>query len=200
MDQDVTTSTCASLVRTTDSSPTHDREVTHTADQTPTGLQINHPDITHVEHVDDSVMQIGDHSVEFLVDSGSSVTAVSNSFYQTLVRAGLHWEYWDLLRTGLVSFMGLQVEFPVLVCDLATGTDAIIGTNVLGSVLPHTLDIKNGLLFTEGVLHSSYTDGILLFPVVFLRWATARYHLIQKLCYTVLYGLPAVVRCHPVVY
>ena len=46
--------------------------------------------------------------------------------------------------------MGLQVEFQVLVCDLATGTDAIIGTDVVGSVLPHTLDIKNGLLFTEG--------------------------------------------------
>ena len=46
--------------------------------------------------------------------------------------------------------MGLQTEFPILVCDLATGTDAIIGTDVLGSVLPHTLDIKNGLLFTEG--------------------------------------------------
>ena len=42
------------------------------------------------------------------------------------------------------------MEFPVLVCELATGTDAIIGTDVLGSVLPHTLDIKNGLLFTEG--------------------------------------------------
>ena len=179
MDQDITTSTSASLVRTTDSSPTHDREVTHTADQTSTGLQINRPDITHAEHVDDSVMQIsgtghwflegwiGDHSVEFIVDSGSSVTAVSNSFYQTLVHAGaplgvlrptartLH----SANGTGIgvsgcshcvVSFMGLQVEFPVLVCDLATGTDAIIGTGVLGSVLPHTLDIKNGLLFTEG--------------------------------------------------
>ena len=42
------------------------------------------------------------------------------------------------------------MEFPVLVCDLATGTDAIIGTDVLGSMLPHTLDIKDGLLFTEG--------------------------------------------------
>ena len=50
----------------------------------------------------------------------------------------------------VVSFLGLQVDFPVLVCDLATGTDAIIGIDVLGSVLPHTLDIKNGLLFTEG--------------------------------------------------
>ena len=46
--------------------------------------------------------------------------------------------------------MGPQTKFPILVCDLGTGTDAIIGTDVLGSVLPHTLDIKNGLLFTEG--------------------------------------------------
>ena len=33
-------------------------------------------------------------------------------------------------------------------CDLST--DAIIGTDTLGSILLHTLDIKNGLLFTEG--------------------------------------------------
>ena len=37
----------------------------------------------------------------------------------------------------------------VIICSLAAGTDAIIGTDVLGSVLPHTLDIKNGLLFTQ---------------------------------------------------
>ena len=39
-------------------------------------------------------------------------------------------------------------EFPILICDLST--DAIIGTDTLGSVLPHTLDIKNGLLFMDG--------------------------------------------------
>ena len=174
VDQDVTTSTGASLVRTTDSSPTPDREVTHTTDQTPTDLQINRLDIAHVEHVDDSVIGywflegwIGDHSVEFLVGSGSSVPAVSNSFYQTLVRAGAPLGVLGptarTLRSAngtrigvsggshcVVSFMGLQVELPVLVCDLATGTDAIIGTDVLGSVLPHALDIKNDLLFTEG--------------------------------------------------
>ena len=33
-------------------------------------------------------------------------------------------------------------------CDLST--DAIIGTDTLGSILPHTLDIRNGLLFTDG--------------------------------------------------
>ena len=31
---------------------------------------------------------IGDHSVEFLVDSGSSVTAMSDIFYRNLVYAG----------------------------------------------------------------------------------------------------------------
>ena len=133
-----------------------------------------------MEQVDDSVMQIsgtghwflegwiGDHLVEFLVDSGSSVTAMSNSFYQTLVRAGAPLgvlgptarTQCSANGTGIgvsgcshcvVSFMGLQMEFPMLVCDLATGTeDAIIGTDVLGTVLPHTLDNKNGLLFTEG--------------------------------------------------
>ena len=46
-----------------------------------------------------------------------------------------------------MSFLGLQTEFPILVCDLST--DAIIGTETLGSILSHTLDIKNGLLFTE---------------------------------------------------
>ena len=65
-----------------------------------TGLQVDHPDITHTEQEDDSVMQIsgtghwylegwiGDHSVEFLLDSGSSVTSMSNSFYRTLIQAG----------------------------------------------------------------------------------------------------------------
>ena len=98
VDRDVTALTVASLVRYTDSSPTHDREVTHDTDQASTGLQINRPITTHMEQVDDSVMQIsgtghwflegwiGDHLVESLVDSGSSVTAMSNSFYQTLVR------------------------------------------------------------------------------------------------------------------
>ena len=110
---------------------------------------------------------IGDHSVEFLVDSGSSVTAMSNSFYQILLRTGAPLGVLEhttrTLRsangTGIgvsgcshcvISFMGLQTEFPIIICNLATRTDAIIGTDVLGSVLPHTLDIKNGLLFTKG--------------------------------------------------
>ena len=105
--------------------------------------------------------------MDFLVDSGSSVTDMSNAFYQTLVHAGaplctLEHTARTLRsanRTGIevsgcsrcvVSFLGLQKEFPIIICNLATGTDAIIGTDVLGSVLPHTLDIKNGLLFAKG--------------------------------------------------
>ena len=72
--------------------------------------------------------------------------------YTSRTLRGANGMCWDVLGCShcVVSFMGLQTEFPILVCDLATGTDAIIGTDVLGSVLPHTLDIKNGLLFTEG--------------------------------------------------
>ena len=110
---------------------------------------------------------IGDHSVEFLVDSGSSVTAISDVLYGNLLQAGAPVGALQAtartLRsangTGIevlgcsrcsVSFLGLRTEFPIIICSLAAGTDVIIGTDVLGSVLPHTLDIKNGLLFTQG--------------------------------------------------
>ena len=108
---------------------------------------------------------MGDHAVDFLVDSGSAVTAASTSFYKSLrevgapvgeIRAtnrrlrGANGSRIDILGCSfcVVSFLGLQTEFPILVCDLST--DAIIGTDILGSVLPHTLDIKHGLLLTEG--------------------------------------------------
>ena len=55
---------------------------------------------------------------------------------------------WDA-HTNTVS-LGLQTEFPIIICNLATGTDAIIGTDVLGSVLPHTLDIKQWLVICTG--------------------------------------------------
>ena len=110
---------------------------------------------------------IGDHSVEFLVDSGSSVTAMSDILYRNLVYAGAPLGALQVTARTLrsangtsievlgcsrcsVSFLGLRTEFPIIICSLATGTDAIIGTYVLGSVLPHTLDIKNGLLFAQG--------------------------------------------------
>ena len=98
------------------------------------------------------------------MDLGSAVTALSCSFYQTLVRAGApvgalqttsrklrgaNGSSIDILGCSscVVSFLGLQTEFFILVCDLST--DTIIGTDTLGSVLPHTLDINNRLMFTK---------------------------------------------------
>ena len=103
---------------------------------------------------------IGDHVVDFRVDSGSAVTAVSGAFYKTQMVAGApvgelrpttrrlrgaNGSQIDILGWSfcVVSFLGLWTEFPILVCDLST--DAIIGTDILGSILPHTLDIKLGL-------------------------------------------------------
>ena len=134
----------------------------------PSGLSVEWADSVDNRSRDESVLQIsgaghwflegwiGDHLVDFLVDSGSAVTALSCSFYQSLVQAtsrklrGANGSSIDMLGCSscVVSFLGLQTEFPILVCDLST--DAIIGTDTLGSVLPHTLDIKNGLLFKEG--------------------------------------------------
>ena len=108
---------------------------------------------------------IGDHAVDFLVDSGSADTALSCKFYQTLLSVGApvgvlrptdrrlrgaNGSPIEILGCSscIVSFLGIRTEFPVLVCDLST--DSIIGTDTLGSILPHTLDIKKGLLFTEG--------------------------------------------------
>ena len=135
---------------------------------------------------------IGDHSVDILVDSGSAVTALSCSFYQTLVRAGApvgalqatprklrgaNGSSIEILGCSscVVSFLGLQTEFPILVCDLSA--DIIIGTDTLGSVLPHTLDIKNGLLFTEGgggCITSVASQRRHIAPHV--RWVAGRCH------------------------
>ena len=96
---------------------------------------------------------IGDHSVEFLVDSGSSVTAISDVLYGNLRQAGAPVGALQATARTLRSANGTGIE--VLGCSrcsvsfLGLRTE-FIGTDVLGSVLPHTLDIKNGLLFTQG--------------------------------------------------
>ena len=204
LDQNVAEPTGASIARTTDGSTVSDQEDTIAVEKTQIGSLMDRPDSMCADHVDDSVLQIsgaghwflegwiGDHSVEFLVeflvDSGSSVTAMSDWLYQTLVRAGaLVGALGCTSRTlrgakgtrigvlgcshCVVSFMGLRTEFPILVCDLAADTDAIIGTDVLGSVLPHTL----ACYLQTGVPHCSYIGLTPPFP------ATARYHHIQKL-------------------
>ena len=142
---------------------------------------------------------IGDHAVDFLVDSGSAVTAISRSFFNTLSEAGApvgilrpttrrlrgaNGSQIDIsgCSSCMVSFLGLRTEFPVLVCDLST--DAIIGTDTLGTILPRTLDIKNGLLFTEGG--------------VSLQYDIAPFHHTLRQSFTVLHGRWEAGHCLPV--
>ena len=94
LDHDTTGLTSASIVRTTDSSAISGQRDGGRVETTQTGPPLNGPEIVNDDHVDDAVLQIsgaghwflegwiGDHSVEFLVDSGSSVTAMSDSLYQ----------------------------------------------------------------------------------------------------------------------
>ena len=162
-----------------------DRSVAETVDSSgggplaiiPAGRSVDWSDSVDGGQSEEDIMQIsgkghwflegwiGDHAVDFLVDSGSAVTAVSRSFFNRLSEAGA--PVGPVRQTGrrlrgangsqieisgcsycMVSFLGLRAGFDILVCDLST--DAIIGTDTLGSVLPHTLDINKGLLFTEG--------------------------------------------------
>ena len=145
------------------------------------------------------------------------MTAMSDTFYRTLVHAGaplgtLQYTARTLRSangTGIevlgcsyctVSFLGLRTEFPIIVCNLATGTDAIIGTDVLGSVLPHTLDIKMACCLRRVALRFNFTGGIRLCPAEILQWATPRYHHTQKLYCTAPFELLAVGHFHLVAY
>ena len=76
---------------------------------------------------------IGDHAVDFLVDSGSAVTAVSQSFYNTLVVAGA--PVGDLRPT---------------VRKLRRANGSQINISGCSSCVVSFLGLRNGLLFTDG--------------------------------------------------
>ena len=56
---------------------------------------------------------IGDHLVEFLVDSGSSVTAMSDNFYRNLVCAGAPLGALQVTARTLRSANGTSIEVAV---------------------------------------------------------------------------------------
>ena len=123
---------------------------------------------------------------------GSSVTAMSDSLYQTLVYAGAPVGVLGCTSRTLrgangngigvsgcshcvVSFIGLLTEFLILVCDLASGTDAIIGTDVLGSVLPHTLwTSRMACCSWMGCLAAITSEGCRAFRPRFHSWSLLR--------------------------
>ena len=153
----------------------------------------------------------GDHSVDFLVDSGSAVTAVSCSFYKALAKAGApvgalrptprklrgaNGSQIDILGCSscMVSFLGLRTEFPILVCDLST--DAIIGTDTLGSVLLWILSMDCCSRREECPF--SCTAGMLHCPDVCLLWVIVRLrHTRRRSCIVPLKRWVAG-RCRPV--
>ena len=55
---------------------------------------------------------IGDHAVDFLVDSGSAVTTVSRSFHETLSEAGAPVGDQDLRSGGCAVRMAHRLTFP----------------------------------------------------------------------------------------
>ena len=141
--------------------------------------------------------------------------ALSCSFYQTLVRAGAPvgalWTTPRKLRGAngssidilgclscVVSFLGLQTEFPILMCDLST--DAIIGTDTLGSVLPHTLDIRTGCCSRKAACHYSYIAWMLLCRAMFSPWVIVRFPRIPRRCSIAPHVQWVAGRCHPVAF
>ena len=103
--------------------PIQDWEESANTDSSPVGRLPVTPIITEdLLRCEDPVMQIsgtghwflegwiGDHSVEFLVDSGSSVTAMSDTFYQTLVHAGAPLGTLQYMARTLRSANGTGIE------------------------------------------------------------------------------------------
>ena len=146
---------------------------------------------------------IGDHSVEFLVDSGSSVTAISDVLYGNLLQAGapvgaLQTTARTLRSangTGIevlgcsrcsVSFLGLRTEFPIIICSLATGTDAIIEQMCWDRCCHIRSTSRMDYYLHRVERHYSCTGEIQLYRVVCSRWDIRRYHHIQRLSYIAL--------------
>ena len=131
---------------------------------------------------------IGDHAVDFLVDSGSVVTAVSGAFCKTLMGAGApvgelrpttrklrgaDGSQIDILGCSfcVVSFLGLRTEFPILVCDLST-LEQISWDQYYHTHWTSNMDccLQNEVCFFN------YTAGMLHYPDVCLPWDIARSH------------------------
>ena len=173
-----------------------DRSVAETVDSSggaplaiiPAGRSVDWSDSVDGGQSEEDIMQIsgkghwflegwiGDHAVDFLVDSGSAVTAVSRSFFNRLSEMGapvgpvrqtdrrLRGANGSQIEISgcsycMVSFLGLRAGFDILVCDLST--DAIIGTDTL--VVGRTLVDPSG--WRVPVLVSNFSqDTVMVKP------------------------------------
>ena len=152
---------------------------------------------------------IGDHSVEFLVDSGSSVTAMSDILYKNLVQAGAPVGALQITARTLRSANGTGIE--VLGClrcsvsflgsPLSSAAWQQERTRSLGQMcwdrccrIHWTLRMDCCLHRVE--LHCNCTGEIQPYQVGFLRWAIHQYRHIQRLFCTAPSGLLVAVHCH----
>ena len=94
----------------------------------------------------------------------------------------------------VVSFMGQQTEFPILVCDQST--DAIIGTDTLG----YSVNKSRMVCLRMVASRFNYTGLTLLFQAVFSPSATVRYHHTQRQCSIAPCGWWAAGPCSPADY
>ena len=136
---------------------------------------IDRPETTHADHVDDTVLQIsdaghwflegwiGDHLVEFLVGALGCTSRTLRGANGTGIGV-------SGCSHCVVSFMGLQTEFPILVGDLASGTDAIIGTDVLDQCC-HTLwTSRMAYCLQTGCLAAVASEGYQSFRLCLHIW------------------------------
>ena len=132
------------------------------------------------------------------MDSGSAVTAVSQSFYNTLVEAGapvgdlrptvrklrgVNGSQINILGCSscVVSFLGLRTEFPILVCDLST--EAIIGTDTLGQFYRTRWILGMDCCSQMEGCHFNYIAGTQRCRDACSLWGIARFpHILRRSC------------------
>ena len=162
--------------RNTSPDQNHTRPTTRSVDRS-----VNWSHSADDQHEEEAVMQIsgaghwflegwiGDHAVDFLVDSGSAVTAVSGTFYKTLMGAGA--PVGDLRPTTrrLRSANGSQID--ILGCSFCLGSFLELRAEL--PILVHYQDVCS-------------------------PWDIARFHHIRRQFFTVPLGLWVAGRCRPV--
>ena len=156
---------------------------------------------------------IGDHSVEFLVDSGSSVTAISDVLYGNLLQAGAPVGALQATARTLRSANGTGIE--VLGCSRCSVS--FFGT---ANGVPHYhlqpgggngRDHWDGCVRIGVATYARHQEWIVIYAgwgvatatpagfgrrVACSRWVIRQYRHIRRLSYTALSGPLVVAHCH----
>ena len=160
---------------------------------------------------------IGDHSVEFLVDSGSSVTAISDVLYGNLLQAGAPVGALQATARTLRSANGTGIDVlgcsrcsvSFLDCERSSPLSSAVWrrerTRSLGRMCWDRCCHIRSISRMDYYLHKvgrrySCTGGIQPCRVACSRWVIRQYHHIRRLSYNALSGPLVVAHCHLVAY